>query len=162
MKKELGDCTRRFRLFLAFSSSTGGCRRSISWDSTCDQTAKHGADSRPDIQSRVIAWSCDENYVSERCFNPCTVRAECACIAGATAGERVLPGGPAPEATLPLSASNGYWRILSLRMRIQTTYIPAIKQFSVQPASYGLADPMTVAVILLQKPGQRVRIILLS
>ena len=40
MKKELGDCTNRFRLFFCFSSSTGGCRRSMSLDSTCAQRNK--------------------------------------------------------------------------------------------------------------------------
>lgn len=34
MKKELGDCTRRFSLCFRFSSSAGGCKRSISLEST--------------------------------------------------------------------------------------------------------------------------------
>jgi len=35
MKKEFGDCTRRFFLCLSFSSSAGGLSRSISFWSTC-------------------------------------------------------------------------------------------------------------------------------
>jgi hypothetical protein len=35
MKKELGDCTRRLSLCFFFSSSAGGWRRSISFESTC-------------------------------------------------------------------------------------------------------------------------------
>ncbi len=35
MKKELGDCTRRFSLCFLLSNSTGGCSKSISFESTC-------------------------------------------------------------------------------------------------------------------------------
>jgi hypothetical protein len=41
MKKELGDCTRRFSLCFLLSSSTGGCSRSISFESTCPHILIH-------------------------------------------------------------------------------------------------------------------------
>lgn len=38
MKKELGDCTSLFNLCFLFSSSAGGCSKSISFESTCPTT----------------------------------------------------------------------------------------------------------------------------
>lgn len=42
MKKEFGDCTSRFSLCFCFSSSGGGCRRSMSLERTCsDRGQRH-------------------------------------------------------------------------------------------------------------------------
>jgi hypothetical protein len=42
MKKELGDCTSLFNLCFLFSISGGGCRRSISLESTCIEANRVG------------------------------------------------------------------------------------------------------------------------
>jgi len=102
MKKEFGDCTRRFFLCLSFSSSAGGLSRSISFWSTCarnqsrNQIEVAGDERRNKFGSRRGGTGDDRNVPSCRAGAGSAAAdrsGECALDGGGAATEEAETGG---------------------------------------------------------------------